>query len=216
MPAAGPRVDSVSLATARGSCPGTEGAGERGDGAAVRGGPSIDAGANADAGRAESRSRAPPDIQAEGIAAAFVRTWLSWGHSTRPTAGRLAARDADIAVDARGQSQAIGWTAPVGDACTRASERRIVIAAASAAAVWHVAVPITRTAQGLVVSGPPGDRGSAESRQHRADATRNRGHRPEPCGDGHTGPAALPSPRHRRPQPPTWRREPKSRCPTSR
>ena len=97
-----------------------------------------------------------PDSEAEGVAQTFVRSWLSWGTEQRGQVGRLAARDADLAVDpSPSRSQRVDWTAVIGDVCTAAADRRITVAAASTAALWHVAVPISRTQRGVVVNGAP-------------------------------------------------------------
>jgi hypothetical protein len=96
------------------------------------------------------------DADAEGLAQTFVRSWLSWGSAGQREVGRLAARDADLAVDpSPKRSQRIDWTAVVGDVCSAAAERRITVAAASAASLWHVAVPVSVTRRGVVVSGAP-------------------------------------------------------------
>jgi hypothetical protein len=96
------------------------------------------------------------DVEAEGFAETFVRSWLSWGTSAQSTARALATRDSDIAITAPpGASRRIRWTAPVADECAGEGRRRIVVAAAADTELSHVAVSVSRSPRGLIVSGAP-------------------------------------------------------------
>jgi hypothetical protein len=98
-----------------------------------------------------------PDLAVEGFAELFARSYLSWrasspaAHEQELSAFMSAALESGggVSLPERGSEQAL-WTAPVGDQPLGPGQRLVTVAAQTTRRLVYLAVPVSRTAAGLL------------------------------------------------------------------